>query len=95
MNWKIVMNKKKSNKFALFLLLKIYNTITGVKGLNLANRITRVKTLAFADLLMQILALCSFFPFPFKAYALWGPQKLCRLNFAVSFNECDRGGVEC
>ncbi len=37
--------------------------------------ISSVKTLAFADLLMQILAYCLVFPFPFKAFALWGPQE--------------------
>ena len=37
--------------------------------------INSVKTLAFADLLMQILAYCSVFPFPFKTFVLWGPQE--------------------
>ena len=43
--------------------------------------INSVKTLAFADLLMQILAYRSVFPFPFKTFVLWGPQlSLCRLS---------------
>ena len=45
--------------------------------------INSVKTLAFADLLMQILAYCSVFPFPFKAFALWGPQE-CLSTFKTT-----------
>ena len=63
--------------------MKVYtnlntNVYTLNKKLNFAFSrlsINSVKALAFADLLMQILAYCSVFPFPFKAFALWGPQE--------------------
>ena len=82
-------------KIILLKNLQIYNIITDVKRLNPTNRITRVKTLAFADLLFANASYCSVFPFPFKAFALWGPQKLCRLNFVARFYECGRGGIKC
>ena len=53
---------------------KFMHVNTFLKIFSCQDTINSVKTHAFADLLMQMLAYCSVFPFPFKTFVLWGPQ---------------------